>query len=360
MKRFLLSICLLILGTLLCACASSAVKKPEPKNTDQSADSHALDTPLHIADYFPAWPNTFYIYQGHGNEYASYEAYIDYAQGDRFQQRVNTGGTTVVRVIEISKDQTIIMFSLGEAQYRQNMLDVSGAEADILLKAPLKTGTAWLLSDARIRTITDVSAQVETPMGPFNAIEVTTEGPYGKSIDYYAKDIGLVKTVYVSEGEPVTSVLARVDKDVPMIQTVRFYYPNIEDGRLYYVDKDISFYTNDITRKVLAETYKEPPPEPLGRVFSPGTKINSLYLNQDGMVYIDLNKAFQKEMNAGAAYEAMIIQSVANTFGHYYGANRVVLTVDGKPYESGHLAFQPGEYITVSDENTAPAESITP
>jgi hypothetical protein len=349
-----------MLGALLCACAASAVKQPEPENTAQSADSHAPDSSMQIADYFPAWQNTFYVYQGQGNEYASYEAYIDYAQDDRFQQRVNTGGTTVVRVLRVSKDQTVIMFSLGEAQYRQNMLDVSGAEPDMLLKAPLKTGAAWLLSDARIRTITNVDAQVETPMGFFNAIEVTTEGPYGKAIDYYAKDIGLVKTVYASEGEPVTSVLARVEKEVPMVQTVRFYYPNIEDGRLYYVDRDISFYTNDITRKVLAEAYKELPTEPLGRVFSPGTQINSLYLNQDGMVYIDLNKAFQKEMNAGAAYEAMIIQSVANTFGHYYGANRVVLTVDGKPYESGHLAFQPGEYITVSDENTAPAEILSP
>ncbi len=359
MKLRLICMIILLLGALLGACAASAVTPDEPE-PGYSADNLPSDMSMRVADYFPVFENTFYVYQGRGNEYASYETYIDYAKGDRFQQRINTAGTTVGRVIEITRDQAAIVLSLGEAPYRQNMLDAAGAEPEILLKAPLQTGTAWLLGDARIRTITDVGAQVETPLGVFSAIEVTTEGPYGKAIDYYARDIGLVKSIYASEGLSVVSELARLHKDVPMVQTVRFYFPNIEDGRLYYIDRDISFHTNDITRKVLAEAYKEPPAEPLGRVFSPGTKINSLYLNQDGMVYIDLNKAFQKEMNAGAAYEAMILQSIANTFGHYYGANRVVLTVDGKPYESGHLAFEPGEYLTVSDENTAPAQILEP
>jgi hypothetical protein len=65
------------------------------------------------------------------------------------------------------------------------------------------------------------------------------------------------------------------------------------------------------------------------------------------MVYIDLNSAFEKEMNAGSGYEALVLQSVANTFGVYYGANKVLLTIDNKLYESGHIALKKGEYLEV-------------
>jgi hypothetical protein len=65
------------------------------------------------------------------------------------------------------------------------------------------------------------------------------------------------------------------------------------------------------------------------------------------MVYIDLNRAFVNEMNAGAGYEALILQSVANTFGQYYGVDRVLLTIDAELYESGHIALKKGEYLKV-------------
>ena len=42
-------------------------------------------------------------------------------------------------------------------------------------------------------------------------------------------------------------------------------------------------------------------------VFSENTRINSLYLNRDGMVYIDLNRAFVDDMNAGSGVEALPI-----------------------------------------------------
>lgn len=65
------------------------------------------------------------------------------------------------------------------------------------------------------------------------------------------------------------------------------------------------------------------------------------------MVYIDLNKAFVTEMNAGSRYESMILQSIANTFGHYYNSDKVVLTIENKLYESGHVAMKKGEYLKV-------------
>ena len=44
-------------------------------------------------------------------------------------------------------------------------------------------------------------------------------------------------------------------------------------------------------------------------------------------------------MNAGAGGENLILQSIVNTFGNYYG-EKVYLTVDNKPYESGHIVLE--------------------
>ena len=40
---------------------------------------------------------------------------------------------------------------------------------------PLKEGTNWELKDSRIRTITNMAADVSTPSGNYKAIEVTTK-----------------------------------------------------------------------------------------------------------------------------------------------------------------------------------------
>ena len=126
----------------------------------------------------------------------------------------------------------------------------------------------------------------------------------------------------------------------------------LTDGKLYYKDREISFKTNDITRKALEAAYKELPEGISGKVFSDNTKINSLYLNDDGKVYLDLNKEFITEMNADSGYEEMLLQCIANTFGSYYGVDKVILTIDNHLYESGHIKLEKGQYLSVKTEGS--------
>jgi aryl-phospho-beta-D-glucosidase BglC (GH1 family) len=56
-------------------------------------------------------------------------------------------------------------------------------------------------------------------------------------------------------------------------------------------------------------------------------------------------------MNAGALYEEMILKSIANTFGKYYGAPEVIITIDNQPYSSGHTKMEEGQSITVDFDN---------
>jgi hypothetical protein len=57
-------------------------------------------------------------------------------------------------------------------------------------------------------------------------------------------------------------------------------------------------------------------------------------------------------MNAGAGYESMILQSIVNTLGGYYGVDQVYLTVEGEPYSSGHIAMKKGEFFKVNLNNS--------
>lgn len=313
-------------------------------NKDNGNDKGQLSA---IQDYFPLKENVRYVYEGQGNEYASYNVMNDYIAEGRVQQRVDNGGTVLARVLEISEGKLTRLLSKEEAYYRENMLNVK-TENEILLKEPLTKGTSWNTSDSRVRTITGTAVSVTTPSGNYEALEVTTQSANGTTKDYYAKNIGLVKSIFAFEGNEISSSLSKIEENIALKQGISFFYPNMQDGKIYYTDREISFKTNEITRSVLEAAYKESVNSNLGKVFWPNTKINSLYLNKDGMVYIDLNGAFLTEMNAGAGYESMILQCIGNTFGKYYNADKVILTIDNKLYESGHIVMQKGEFIVVN------------
>lgn len=311
----------------------------------QSADEPADG----IEAYFPALADTRYVYEGSGSEYAAYDVFVDYIQGAKMQQRIDNGGTVLARVIEVKDGEAQLRYSREEAYYRENLLNHPADSHEVLLKEPLRAGTAWRLNDGRERQIQSVSAPVSTPSGDYLAVEVSTRSENGVSTDYYAKNIGLVKSVFTYGDAEVSSSLSAIEKDRPLIQTMRFFYPRSDGEGLDSSEASVSFHTNDITRIVLAQAYRNALAKP-ARVFSENTRINSLYLNRDGMAYIDLNRAFVEEMNAGSGYESMILQSVANTFGQYYGVDRVLLTIDTKLYESGHIALKKGEYLKVSPQ----------
>lgn len=305
-----------------------------------------------LREYYPFEKNVKYVYEGSGNEYASYDVYNDYFNENRIQQRTNNGGTETVRVIELSNGKLTRTFSRGEVYYRENFLDKSEGEPEILLMEPIIVGNSWKVKGSQKRTITNTAADVETPMGNYKAIEVTTETPEGKNTDYYAKNIGLVKTIFMTGEFKVISVLKNIEKEVPLVTSVKFFYPVKDSDKLHYIFKDIAFNTNDITKAKLAEAYQKLAEVRLGRPLSSGIKINSLYLNNDKRVYVDMNSVFIEEINKNKSYERPILQSIVNTVGSYYNAQEVVLTIEGKTYKSDNIAVKKGEAIRVNDEGS--------
>lgn len=319
-------------------------EEPEAEEPAEEAREYTVDM------LYPFESDTHRIYAGEGNEYASYDVYVDFVSEERIQLRENNGGTEIVRVLE-KKDGTLkeVIFE-PETYYKENFLSKDANTDRILLMEPIAEGTTWK-SEEETSTITAVSKEVATPYGTFDAVEVTrvTKSDSGDytNIDYYAENMGLIKTLNIGEGYEVSSSLEKIEENVSMNEVVNFYYPNAMDERIFLYRKEIAFKTNDIPRMLLIEAYKDLPKE-AAPVLTPGTKVNYLYLNQDGMVYVDLSREFLTEMNAGAGYESLILQSLANTFGDYYATDKVLLTIDGETYESGHILLREFEPLEVN------------
>jgi len=349
MKKIILVMSLLFTLVLLNGCANKNDTKPITEDIKPQENSQ----PLTVQDYYPIKENTNYVYEGKGIEYASYNVMVDYIEGNRVQIRSNNGGTETVKVLEINDGKLTVLFARGESYYRENLIKSPGNTEDVLLKEPLVVGTSWVLADGRKRSITNLEAEITTPLGTYKTLEVTTEGKDDKTQDYYAPNIGLVKSLFTSsDGFEVSSSLSKLESNVPLTQNVTFFYPNVNEDKIYSVNKKLSFKTNDLTKSVLEKAFKELPNGDISKVLGPNAKIKSLYLNKDNVAYIDFTKEFTSEMNAGSSYESMILQSVTNTIGNYYGVDKVYLTVEGSPYASGHYIMDKGEFFSVDLNNT--------
>lgn len=336
-------ICLLLL-------ASCKGKTPN-NNTDTTApETQGADEIKTVSDYFPLTKNIQMKYRGEGNEYAEFETFVDYVGDDYIQIRTQNPGTTTVSVYVIADGALKRVYSEGEEYYR---LDRTGMreEEEVLIKEPIKKGTSWTLKDGSKRSITAVDADIKVPFGSYKALEITTEGEYSTVLDYYAPGIGLIKREFVSkegDGSAITSELEEINEGVPLVQTVRFFYPDFNKDRLLYTEEDIELYTNDNIKKVLESGMKKAPENSgLQAVMPQNAVIRSIDYNSDtGIAAIDFSSEFITGMNAGSSLENLIVTSVADTLGYYFGTDKAAITIDGKAYESGHIKIEKGDYWT--------------
>ena len=167
-------------------------------------------------DYFPIKPNTVFVYQGYGNEFASYIRTTEYTNCTKQQQRINNGGTEIANVYEYTDCGVKLIFTKNEYYNRENFLYAEPNRDEYLIKNPIKNGTSWTLPDGSIRSITNTNATVTTDLKTYTcALEVTTIAGANKTQDYYVSDVGLIKSVYYLEGGyTVTSSLKEIKTNI--------------------------------------------------------------------------------------------------------------------------------------------------
>jgi len=333
---------------------AAAPQPPEPtlQPTSPSPKEPALSG--NISGYFPMKKNVHMKYAGAGNEFAEYETYVDYLSGNTIQIRTINPGTVSVSVYTIKNDALKKVHSEGEIYYRQDFTGIPFELEDILIQEPIAVGNSWTVDDGATRSITALDAEVHVPYGAFKALEVTTEGNDYVIRHYYVQGIGLIKTEFSSKDSPesvISSELESIEEGQPYRQNVRFYFPDAQAEGLVYQEREIALFTGDNIDPKLEEQMKLAPPG-LQPAISEKTKVLKVSFDKTANVAtIDLSSNFISDMNAGSALEDLLLKSVASTVGGYFQTNKVIITIEGQPYESGHFVFQKGEYLTVDLEN---------
>jgi Sporulation and spore germination len=303
-----------------------------------------------IQDYYPFNENVKMVYEGQGNEFASYTTYVDYINGDKIQIRVNNGGSESVTILQNSEGSLTDINSWGgDVFYKTDWTGEAATTSTILLKEPLIQGTTWNLSDGSQREITGLKVAIETPYDSFEALEVTTTKD-GQTIrkQYYALGIGLVKSIFLGEEEEISSSLKEMITGGGYEFQVRSYDFFVTDTGVLsnFADKNISLKTNEDIDDFFAAEFLE------GELISPNTVLNSLWMTPGSDVAnIDFSAQFLSDMNAGSTQESGVLMSVANTVGDYFNVQKVIITMDGAPYSSGHILMKEGESFDTTYQN---------
>lgn len=324
-----------------------------PKESSDAPDKENISKSeiLTIADYYPFKENTIMDYEGQGNEYAEQKTFIEFVEGNRAQMKIINPGTTFVKVIEYKNGALTEVFSEGEFYHIENMLNATSNSDNVILKEPLEVGTTWLNGEGNNKKITSIDTSIETPSGAYKVLEVTTELDKGAiQKEYYAKDIGHVASIYKDGEFEVKTLLEEVENDEYAME-IATYYPTAKDIGTEYIKQTIRFNTNDNIEDILENIMENPPTNKLIPPISENTTINKMQLNRSSWTLeVDFSKDLLTDMNAGSSFETEILKSITNTLGIFYDVDKVYITIEGEPYESGHYGINEGEYFKVDIE----------
>lgn len=353
-KKPILFIVVILLTLSLISCSKS---KSLNKAFTAEKQEIVSDSILTIADYFPVRENTMKEYEGIGNEFAEKKTFVEFYEDGKVQIKEENPGTTFVRVLEYKDGELREIYAEGEFYHIENMLNANTNRNNILLKEPIEIGNSWTNDDGSIKEITSLNERVETSSGTYEALEVTTRYQSGDILkEYYAKDIGLVASIYEQGGNVVKTLLKEI-KNTPKELTVEAYYPTKNKIGTGYVDQIIMFETNDDVREILESILKNPPNDKLIPSISKDVKINEIHLNRESWILeIDFSKEFTENFNVGSAQEAEMLKSLVNTLGKFYDVDKVFISIEGKPYESGHFAIRDGEFFKVDTSDSVKIE----
>ncbi len=355
-KHLRLIILLLTISILFTGCASTQEENKENILTEKDNEEVSIkkieEETRTIEEYFPFLENTKMEYEGIGNEFAEQTTFFEFIDDNRAQMKIFNPGTVAVKVLEYKDGELREIFTEGEFYHIENMLDTQEESQNIILKEPLKAGNSWNTSSGYKRTISGIDVNIDTPYKAFKALEVTTEFGDGKvQLDYYAKGVGHVASIYKDGEFEVKTLLEDIEKE-PYETEVIFYYPLYSDTKVAYLDRDIKFSTNGSIEKIMENNFKNPPSDKLIPLISKNTRLNSLKLNRGNkIVNADFSEEFISEMNAGSSLESSILKSIVNTLGKYYGVEKVFISIEGKPYSSGHFAIEEDEYFKVDESD---------
>lgn len=130
---------------------------------------------------------------------------------------------------------------------------------------------------------------------------------------------------------------------------IKLYLYSASADKYFYVNSSVNYDSDDFDTKLI-KLLKTSPNNSLIKNIPDNVDINSLVVDNDTLI-IDLSHNFISESNFGSGIESSVLQCIANTAGEAKNVEKVIITLNGSPYESSHIIMEPGDYFTVNTKN---------
>lgn len=133
---------------------------------------------------------------------------------------------------------------------------------------------------------------------------------------------------------------------------VRLYYYDAVNDKIQYTNQTIEVKDKAVATAIV-NALKHPSIQGVTPALAEGIKLKSAKVDSsDDSITIDFSDDFVSLQNLGSGPESSTLKAIANTFGYNFNVNKVIITLNGKPYESGHIIKKPGEGFTPNYDGT--------
>lgn len=373
LKRLLISMIILLMLPILFGCTKKdqvlddkksqeevIVEETTNSNTsdsnnsqsDSSSSNTKSDSPSFTLDnILPNKVDLRLTYKG-GFENGGEISYVEFINGNKVQIRTVNGGTSMVTVYEKKQDGIYIVFQQGEVYEVKSFINAQSNTNRVFIKAPIKVGTTWNVENGATAKITAVNHKIKTGAGTLDTIVITSESDGNINTKYISKNLGMVKNSFKTGNDEFITELVEIKENAPITTSVRIYYYDAKNDKILYKDFTKKGEGTTIINSTIMNELTKSPKSGINAALPNGVKIKSIKtVSGKDEVIVDLPQSFVKNMNAGSGVEANILQCIVNTVGYNYKVNSVIITLDGKPYESGHISMKAGESFKVNYSN---------
>jgi len=354
------------LAVLLCACMLIGGCTPSGNDDNQPADGSARNVLKgKLAEYVVMKENTAYVYRDDAMQLADYTYYIEYVGDGIMQRRIDGMNETIVEVLQFDEKSISLVYTESRYNRRENLMDSKSNIDSLWIGKPLAKGVKWSSTEMPMEykastEVTAVDIEVTVPYGTFNAIELTKvyeESDFSVK-EYYAKGVGLIKTISITAGNEIVSELAEIHENVAQSAIIPLFY--MENGERVYDVWELEYKTND---DVIA-MYNERFPQHFAEKF--GVEESILHIEDVELDYDSEGRpAMNVIFNSGMMMQTIPAEAskcMADTLGYMFGTmgvrfiagNAILLLKDVEQDTEGVVMCEP---IATEEDEAADADT---
>ena len=138
------------------------------------------------------------------------------------------------------------------------------------------------------------------------------------------------------------------EKNFEKEENAKIYYYDAISDKIVYINKAITVKDDDAATALINELKKSANND-ISPSLSSEIVLNSSTLDAEkSTISLDFSSNFVSAQNLGAGAESSTLTAICNTFGSYFNVENVEITLDGKPYSSGHILMNEGETFKVN------------